>query len=838
MKKKNAVVKPRKRGESVTKSSGNLFINIALVLAAISTGIFLLYPNSVIKGKKTISSVLSSKTTNKVDSYVGNNLSGDDWKTPEKVQDALEHRLFGSLKSITEEGVRDFAEDNQRRLELAQWMFADAALKADGAVQQKLDAVQKQITKTEQKIAAIKSDNKDGSGSLTAAHQTQVQRLQEQLQHLRKELAYPHTLREALKQPGAIELMETIGNNLAWLQQMLYTGELVRPGEVISILNHLRRIHPGILTGKMERNIATATALEFARSGWGHDAAVERADFYIRNWKKGALNVVFDTLPFWELRMVCGCKGDHDFGSVESMQWSLDNVHLPADEYPDCQWRCGYKMYNPYGESVFGEGYVEPFSPMYGRNAARFAYEVGGVCGSLSHFGAFAALANGIPAMTAEEPGYCSFIVKVGDKWVPSYSLSWERDLHWSMWQEVHAYSALLAATEMQTESQKKQTQLSEVARSLAWALAEHDVSGAASMYEVALHLQPLNYQVWRDYVHFMQSRNPLDKPGWEKLHSMLCEKLVPVYPELAAELCKLHLYGALKTVYADDAAQMNRFVVEFWDSVVAMKPDRWHVEGMMDAQLSLFSVSADQKQQKALFDTVLKAVAHKKDYAPVVLAKGADMMKDWTESQQKEMLASMVQLLGASDSAKSNELVAPIILAAERQEDLNAFHSINAMVNRAETKKPDAPIPAFEPMSGNLVSQDALIRASSTCEWDDVCAHRCVLLPEGGLIHTASEANPWIMVRLSKMVQLTGVVLVTTTKNMDRCANMKIQVSETGKDGDWHDVAQLGTLTDRVVREDLSKDNKKALYVRVLRSDGPEFFHLNGFYVYGTPAS
>ena len=38
--------------------------------------------------------------------------------------------------------------------------------------------------------------------------------------------------------------------------------------------------------------------------------------------------------------------------------------------------------------------------------------------------------------------------------------------------------------------------------------------------------------------------------------------------------------------------------------------------------------------------------------------------------------------------------------------------------------------------------------------------------------------------------------------------------------------------------RFDLQKDNPKALYIRVLRRGGPEFFHADGIFVFGQPAA
>ena len=239
-----------------------------------------------------------------------------------------------------------------------------------------------------------------------------------------------YSFSESVKGNSSIKLMEQVGGSEEWMSHFAFSGECVRPGMAFSILKKIYKQHPDMLTNRTVRDIATATALEYAKSNWDQQDAVERANFYIQAWKDERLNTVFDTLPMWLRRMVCGCKGDNPYGSVESLQWALDNFHLPADRYSGSCWRCAYRLNNIYGDSIHGPLYYAPFEGSLGQNREAMTYYVGGVCGSLSHFGAFAALANGVPAMTVGEPGHCAYIVLVGDKWTPAYSLSWERGLH------------------------------------------------------------------------------------------------------------------------------------------------------------------------------------------------------------------------------------------------------------------------------------------------------------------------------------------------------------------------------------------------------------------------
>lgn len=67
----------------------------------------------------------------------------------------------------------------------------------------------------------------------------------------------------------------------------------------------------------------------------------------------------------------------------------------------------------------------------------------------------------------------------------------------------------------------------------------------------------------------------------------------------------------------------------------------------------------------------------------------------------------------------------------------------------------------------------------------------------------------------------------------------VKVQVSDTGRNDDWHDVGEpIPSTGNYIIRFNLEKERPKALYVRVLRPGGPEVFHANGIYVYGEPAA
>ena len=152
---------------------------------------------------------------------------------------------------------------------------------------------------------------------------------------------------------------------------------------------------------------------------------------------------------------------------MKAFEWALKNVHIPDWQYPASCWRCGYVLDNVYGDSVHGSHYYAPWVGVATDNHMWLAKNVGGVCGGLSHFGAASACANGVPALTAGEPGHCAYIVLVNGKWTPAYSLSWERGLHWIPWDN-HTFSSLHLTDDLYAGKNAKKRRLSDAARVLA----------------------------------------------------------------------------------------------------------------------------------------------------------------------------------------------------------------------------------------------------------------------------------------------------------------------------------------------------------------------------------
>lgn len=815
---------------------GKIILNGTMLLIIAASGLYI-YDAALFKSLvKSVSDI--NRTV--PGTYMGNNLRGVDWADAEDVQTKVEADVLKNLRSTDRAAVKAFVKNPQNRLMLAQWMLAQSEVGSAEMLKQTEDNVAKQIEKLKGEIAEIEKDNPAGVAENTRLG-VQLKSKKKTLSEWEAEAMQSHAMLESISQPGAGKLMEQISNNLDWLEQFVWTGECERPGVALAILAKIVEKNPDIIYNQTERDIATAVAIEFAKSGWQHNAALERAEFYLKHWRDGRLNKVFDTLPFWQRRMVVGCKGDNPWGTVESMQWSLDNVHLPAEQYPGCCWRCGYKLYNLYGESIHGPGYMKPFEDNYGTNRAKFTYEVGGVCGSLSHFGAFGALANGIPALTAGEPGHCAYIVLVGDKWTPAYSLSWERGLHWQVWKNVYKFSSLHMATKCYSKEEAENTQLSNAYRTLGAMYAKSDVKKATECFDEAVKAQPLNFPAWRAYAQFLADKAPKDAEAWKKLNRDACAALVAEWPEMAAQLMQLHIYPGMQK--AMDGAALRQEFLTFWDKVSEMGPDRWPIEALCDEQVKLQGKAAAGTEGTCkYYADVLKRTVSNNKYAPAILNWGNNLGKKLNQEGNARLMQATIEGIASGSGDMNTEdrikLFAPAILAAEKNRDLSAFQALGKMVQATGHKNPGLKMPAIPTFPGKLASEGGMVWMSSTSQWDKPHEHAGLLTPEGGTFHTAKDKDAYVAVELPRQVNVTGIVIVASPGNMHRLNNMKIQVSETGKDDDWHDVSQLGPCKQRVMQVDLGSSKPLAKYVRIVRPGGPEFFHLNGIYIYGEQAA
>lgn len=768
-----------------------------------------------------------------------------DWQNPAALRDSLAKKIQARLKNNEESAIKSFLKSEYNRLLLANWYLAHAEIASEKAYADYAANLEKQLNDRKKKLAEREAELPLlGGESAQESARYFINKLKGEIAELEAELKQPMRLADVVKRPRASRLIELMANDLGWLGDVVYSGECIMPGRMLNMLaNMMERYTKMLPNERVPRDIATATAIEYARFGWTVNNACERAEYFVRNWRQNRLHPQFDTLPFLLRRVTCGWKGDHSSGKPESLEWALKNVHLTDERYTGCCWRCGYVLHNVYGDSIHGSPYFEPFEGMYLNNHHKFTQEVGGVCGGLSHFGASAACANGVPGLTMGEPAHCAYVVWVDGKWTPAYSVDWQRGLHWRPWMDNYNYSSLHLTTDLYSPEQKSATRLSNAYRALAQMAT--DRQQAHQLYLKAEAAQPLNYPVYREHSAFLKERMKLDTAAWMELNNSICTNLVPVYPECASTLVRNFVYDNLAQSAAKPEEQEAAFAC-FWQNIKERGPERWKLQELADKQIDMLNKvrkNAATDNICTVFRSMMNNTITKKDYSSYVLECGNNMLKKLDEAGKGRILTIMTEAISSGEGMSPEErakALANAVLTTESMRDAGAFQAVSKLIAPALAHD-NRPIGEFEAFPGKLVSEGGVIFASSTSRWDKPATHANVLTRQGGQIHTNRDKNPWVAVKLPKHATISGVVIVAHSNgaNWHRLNNLQIQVSETGKDDDWHNAGQLtGPCKQRITRVDLQAEQPKALYVRVIRPDTQEVFHMDGLFVYGTPAA
>lgn len=768
-----------------------------------------------------------------------------DWKNPAALRDSLAKKIQARLKNNDEASIQNFLKSEANRLLLANWHLANAEIASEKAYEEYAANLNRQLDNKTRKLNELETELPLlGGESAQESARYNINKLKGEIAELKAELKQPMRLADVVKRPRAARLITLMANDLGWIGDVVYSGECIMPGRILNMLaNMMERYTRMLPNDRVPRDIATATALEYARFGWTVNNACERAEYFVRNWRQNRLHPQFDKLPFLLRRVTCGWKGDHSSGKPESLTWALYNVHLPDERYTGCCWRCGYVLHNVYGDSIHGSPYFEPFEGMYLDNHHKFTQDVGGVCGGLSHFGASAACANGVPGLTMGEPAHCAYVVWVDGKWTPAYSVDWQRGLHWRPWMDNYNYSSLHLTTDLYSPEQKKATRLSNAYRALAQMATDKQM--AHQLYLKAEAAQPLNYPVYREHTAFLKEHMKLDTAAWLALNNSICTKLVPVYPECASTLVRNFVYDNLAQSAAKPEEQEAAFA-SFWQNIRERGPERWNLQELADKQIDMLNKvrkNAATDNTCTVFRSMMNNTISKKDYSSYALECGNNMLKKMDEVGKSRILTIMTEAISSGEGMTPEDrakALANAVLTTEAMRDAGAFQAVSKLIDPALAHD-NRPIGEFEAFPGKLVSEGGVIFASSTSRWDKPATHANVLTRQGGQIHTNRDKNPWVAVKLPKHATISGVVIVAHSNgaNWHRLNNIQIQVSETGKDDDWHNAGQLtGPCKQRITRVDLQAEQPKALYVRVIRPDTQEVFHMDGLFVYGTPAA
>ena len=606
------------------------------------------------------------------------------------------------------------------------------------------------------------------------------------------------------------------------LEELMFSGPLPEdPAKMLRIAEALWKEDRSGMADRHELTTAAAVALMFAAKDWPEDQADERYRYFRDSRKAGKLHPVFDTLATWEKRFVVSAGGNGVWAGAggwgeDSLVWLRDHVKLPVKDYTGACWQAPYRLENVFGDSIHGSNYYAPFEKMIHAERVR---EVGGVCGSLSHYGATAARANGIPAITMGEPGHCAYAVRTAaGEWTPAYSLSWERGLHTSLWGKTWTQLVL----QEKVLGEKYATDRSSLHLWQARALREKSPDLAEKAYLLALKAQPLDQPLWTEYVTWLRDARKPAPLALKKVHDDVLAALAD-YPEAAWNVVQVIEAAMIGAVPEDERIP---FLLSFHNAIAAHKgPLMWDLPKALDQQAKLLGKPAAELE---FFEQVV-SLQSKSDWLAPVVAWGSERFGKGGDTAWYEALGRGLAT-GGSAGESTRKALRPAILAAAATNNVDAFQALAKAVATTEGPK----LPRLEPFPGELLSAGGLIRLSTTSNWDSPESHAAILETKGGRLHTDSEVHPHVLVRLAKLGELSGIVVTdaSTGYNASRLVPIKVSISEDGQS--WQEVFR-SEKPGEPWRVDLAGKAPRVGWVKVERDDNrKEVFHLSAIHVYG----
>lgn len=612
-------------------------------------------------------------------------------------------------------------------------------------------------------------------------------------------------------------------NSQEWQHQLCDSGPVQKPEIVIQTLYALWKADPALASNPIDQEMATACALEAPRKGHTPEQSIERYTYFRDKWQAGLLNTMYADLSVFQRRYLASGVQHGHLNSIESMQYQNEEVCLPAEKYTGACWYAAYQLHNPFGDSIHGPLYYRPFSQSWG-NAAEMIRNVGGVCGSLSNFGAAAAIANGVPAATMGEPGHCAYTVMINqNKWQPAYSLSWKRGLHTSYHGSTWGWHMLNVKSQ---ESWDKAKQSGNLRR-----LAQHQLNAKQAenaritIRKARLEL-PSDWQNWQLSVDILIASEAIDS-HWETLHQDALKVLSPLSGEISYHLISKSIYPKVLPKDKESAKQRYKILKSFQQSITDWGVGRWDYQATLRDQIKRLNGNADQ-QDKFMLDT-FATHAEKNIFTPAILeTQLANIGKD--ETRKQRFIATLAKSLsnskGGDFSKVINTMAAKVLPDAAKRGDKSSFQFIGKLTAQSY------PATTFktEPFPGILLSSGGTFGIQKPGNrYDNPARHWGVIEPHGGDFHTATKPAT-ATIQLGNFGKLSGVNIVTRNGNFHRMKNAILQTSEDGKT--WSD-AHTFTKAKRSYHIDLSSKNINAGYVRVIQNnDSSIHFHL--FHVYG----
>ena len=633
---------------------------------------------------------------------------------------------------------------------------------------------------------------------------------------------------------SGLAFLSTFVRDPEWLEGFLNSGPVVNPDTAVQYLSDLFAIDPEIPPNPLYKKLATATALEFARSGWSSRDCQARYNYYRKSHEYKKLNPQFDTLDYWDMRIVAGCKNDGNYGSVENLTWLRDNVHLPASHYCGAAYQVPYRLTNYFGDSIHGSDYYRNFAGLY-NSYCDMTRNVGAVCGGLSHYGAFAALANGVVALTMGEPGHCAYAVRVNKTdWKDCNSVTaYKRGCHWNFYGTEWAMLLLTQTFMSDLEKMKESGDLTNIAELQS---AAGNIEEARIAFITALKVHPLHIALWRHYLDWEAKQGSLPLKGWISINESICKYLAADYPELCLQLLNQKVYPQLLPKI-ENVNQKLAEVEKFHKIARKMGALKWDAVKAFGETYAAMGTEAPNLQ-RSYIKLLLGNHAQSSDFGGPAMSWCQLKVSNNPEAQKEffDDVGKMMNRAGAVNKDAMVGLADATIMNAEKNDDIEAFQGVGRMMkNRLKGNK----LPKFKGYPGEMLSRGSLIKFSSIKpeeERSDMWKHWGLLEKEGGVYVSGKDpVNPTATVVLKNITEVSGIVVVGSPVEKDQKKEEKEQTmkAEGSEDGtNWVPIGEVEKIME-INRIDGAKPPVRAKYVRITRT-GKGNWSLKAVHVFG----
>ncbi len=610
-----------------------------------------------------------------------------------------------------------------------------------------------------------------------------------------------------------------------WQHELLDSGPVSEPGAVLATLYALWRHQPDLAMHPVDRSMATACALEAPQRNGQTEEMLARYRFFRDRHRSGELNRMYETLSTFERRFLARGVQHNGFNSAESMDYLNAEVALPAPRYTGACWYAAYRLRNAFGDSIHGPQYYAPFADSWGSHAERVRH-VGGVCGSLSNFGAAAAVANGVPAVTMGEPRHCAYAVLTGPgRWQTAYSLSWRRGMHTSFYGSTWGWHRLIAEALQDTGQARRSGDLRRLA---AYQLRCGAAGEAMRTIRVARTAHPLDWPNWAESAAIL-SEAGASTSDWQELFRDALEHLAPQSGEVAHHFLMTSLYPIVLPGGEDGLEARHRILLSYHQAMPDWGLGRWDFGRALNDQLRLLEGGSGAEDD--FLAAVFSQHAAANVFASEILALQMRRTGDDAE-RLKNFIAKIGGSLaagggGGNTSAVIDTLAASVLPVAAAQGDRDTFQFIGRLTAGNYDPHPISP----EAFPGVLLSSGGTFGIKNPGNrWDNPARHWGVIEEHGGDFHTSSTPAT-ATIQLGNFGRLSGVVIVTRRGHLGRLNGAVLQASTDGEI--WTDLHTFERAA-QVHRIDLEGQGIDAGYVRVIQDRQPSI-HFHKFLVYGT---